>query len=168
MYSMNNIVVVDHDGFFIHVDLGYPGSYYDVNILRYSHLYRQWRDFFTQNDHVHEYLLSDPGYSGEDMFIMRRLGTREFLKDADTGRIRAYNKMHAGYRVRVEWGIGGLKQKWRRLMKRYDATMPKYDDLFTSCCLMTNFIHRRRMNDSEEIIGGCNNDVDAHGWNGDY
>ena len=53
-------------------------------------------------------------------------------------------------------------------MKHYDATMPKYDDFFTSCCLMTNFIHRRRMSDSEEIIGGRNNDVDAHGWDGDY
>ena len=48
-------------------------------------------------------------------------------------------------------------------MKRYDATMPKYDDFFTSCCLMTYFIHKRRMSDLEEIIGGRNNDVDAHG-----
>ena len=168
MYCMNNIVVVDHDGLFIHVDPGYPGSYHDENIFRHSHLYGQWRDFFTQNDCVHKYLFGDPGYSGEDMFIMRRLGIREFLEDADTGSIRAYNKMHVGYRVRVEWGIGGLKHKWRRLMKHYDATMLKYDDFFTSCCLMTNFIHRGRMNDSEEIIGGCNNDVDAHGWDGDY
>jgi hypothetical protein len=53
-------------------------------------------------------------------------------------------------------------------MKRYDTTLPKYNDLFTSCCLMINFIHRRRMDYSEEIIGGCNNDVDAHGWDGDY
>jgi hypothetical protein len=52
--------------------------------------------------------------------------------------------------------------------ERYDATMPKYNDLFTSCCLMTNFIHRRQMDYSKEIIGGRNNDVDAHGWNGDY
>ena len=76
--------------------------------------------------------------------------------------------MHASYRVRVEWDIGGFKQKWRCLMKCYDATMLKYDDFFTSCCLMTNFIHRRRMSDLEEIIGGCNNDVDAQGWDGDY
>ena len=43
------------------------------------------------------------------MFIMRRLDTCEFLEDADIGPIWAYNKMHAGYRVRVEWSIGGLK-----------------------------------------------------------
>ena len=70
MYYMNNTIIVDHNGLFIHVDPGYLGSYHDVNILRYSHLYGQWRDFFTQNDRVHEYLLGDPGYSGEDIFIM--------------------------------------------------------------------------------------------------
>jgi hypothetical protein len=46
--------------------------------------------------------------------------------------------------------------------------MSKYTDLFTSCCLMTNLFHRRRMDYSEEIIGGRNNDGDAHGWDGDY
>jgi hypothetical protein len=168
MYSMNNTVVVDHDGLFIHVNPGYPGSYHNVNILRQSNIYIHWRECFTQNDNIHEYLLGDPGYSGEDMFIMRRVGTRELSEDGDAAFVKAYNKMHAGNRVRVEWGIGGLKQKWRRLMKRYDATMPKYNDLFTSCCLMTNFIHMRRMDYSEEIIGGRNNDVDAHGWDGDY
>jgi hypothetical protein len=67
--------------------------------------------------------------------------------------------MQAGYRVQVEWRIGILKQKWWHLMKYYDATMPKYNDLFISCCLMTNFIHRRQMDYSEEIIGRRNNDV---------
>ena len=33
MYCMNNTVVVDHNGLFIHVDLGYPRSYHDVNIF---------------------------------------------------------------------------------------------------------------------------------------
>ena len=75
MYCMNNTVVVDHNGLFIHVDSGYPRSYHDVNIFRHSHLYEQWRDFFTQNDRIHKCLLGDPGYSDEDMFIMRRLGT---------------------------------------------------------------------------------------------
>ena len=29
--------------------------------------------------------------------------------DMDDGALTTYNKMHADYRVRVEWGIGGLK-----------------------------------------------------------
>jgi len=34
IYSLNNTVVVDHDGLFIFLDAGYPGSFHDVNILR--------------------------------------------------------------------------------------------------------------------------------------
>jgi hypothetical protein len=29
-----------------------------------------------------------------------------------------YNKMHRGYRVEVDWGIGGLKSEWKKLMKK--------------------------------------------------
>jgi hypothetical protein len=33
-----------------------------------------------------------------------------------------HNKNNAFFKVKVEWGIGGLKAKWRRLMKRFDST----------------------------------------------
>jgi hypothetical protein len=36
MYSMNSTVIVDHDGLFIYVGQGYPGSFLDVTILRLS------------------------------------------------------------------------------------------------------------------------------------
>jgi hypothetical protein len=36
--------------------------------------------------------------------------------------IKAYNKMHVTYGVQVEWRIGGLKRKWKWLMKRFDST----------------------------------------------
>jgi hypothetical protein len=35
--------------------------------------------------------------------------------------MQAYNKKHVGCRVQVEWGIGGLKRKWRSFMKRFDS-----------------------------------------------
>ncbi len=34
MYYMNNIVAIDHCGLFIYLDLGYLGSFDNVNILR--------------------------------------------------------------------------------------------------------------------------------------
>jgi hypothetical protein len=46
IYAVNNTVVVDHDGLFIYVDCGYPGSYHDVNILRHSSLMQNWREYF--------------------------------------------------------------------------------------------------------------------------
>jgi hypothetical protein len=35
--------------------------------------------------------------------------------------MQAYKKKHAGFKVQVEWGIGGLKRKWKSFMKRYDS-----------------------------------------------
>jgi hypothetical protein len=32
------------------------------------------------------------------------------------------NKMHVGYKIWMEWGIGKLNWKWKRLMKCFDST----------------------------------------------
>jgi hypothetical protein len=37
---MNNIIILNHCEFFIYIDIGYPNSYYDVNILRHSNVYK--------------------------------------------------------------------------------------------------------------------------------
>lgn len=69
MMSVNNTVVVDHNGRFIYIDPGYTGSYHDVNILRNSALYLQWRDHFIHNDDdFFEYLIGDTGCEGADTF----------------------------------------------------------------------------------------------------
>jgi hypothetical protein len=49
-----------------------------------------------------EYLLGDPGYVGQDMFIMRRIGQREAAAEGEMSVVDAFNSMHAGYRVQVE------------------------------------------------------------------
>jgi hypothetical protein len=87
--------------------------------------------------------LGDPGYIGEEMFIMRRIGRCEIGFNVDQDVIRAYNKIDVGYGVRAEWGTRGLKRKWRWLMKRFDSTKPKYIVLFRVVVILTNFLHRR-------------------------
>jgi hypothetical protein len=56
-----------------------------------------------------EYLLRDPSYLGEHMFVMCWLGRHELTHGHDQNAINAYNKMHVGYKVKMEWGIGGSK-----------------------------------------------------------
>lgn len=168
MYAMNNTVIIDHSGLFIHLDVGYPGSFHDVNILRQSDVYHNWRQHFVHEDDYFEYLLGDPGYIGEDHFIMRRVGTLEIAPHANMSAIIAYNKMHAGFRVQVEWGIGGLKRKWRRLMKQFDSSKAKYYQLFYSAALLTNFLHRRRMDFTIEFVGDQQADETDFGWEGDF
>jgi hypothetical protein len=59
--------------------------------------------------------------------------------------MKAHNKMHVGCRVKPEWGIGGLKSKWQRLMKRFDYAKPKFSHLFHNATLLTFFLQRQQM-----------------------
>jgi hypothetical protein len=93
IYSMNNIVVVDHQGLFTYLDFGYLGSYHDVTILSQSELHKNWCQFFLHGDEYFEYLLRYYGYLSERMFIMRRIGRHEIVHN-DQDVIRAYNKMY--------------------------------------------------------------------------
>ncbi len=55
-------------GLFIYINIGYPRSYHDVNILWHSNLYANWRNHFTHMDEYFEHLLGYPSYMGEKMF----------------------------------------------------------------------------------------------------
>src|SRR5690349_2283130 len=59
--------------------------------------------------------------------------------------IDAFNAVHAGLRVKVEWGIGGMKRKWRKLMKKFDSTLQEFPHFFRACAILTNFLQRRRL-----------------------
>ncbi len=60
--------------------------------------------------------------------------------------------MHVGFKVQVEWGIGGLKRKWRHFMKKFDSTKPKYAHLFPTIVLLIYFLHGRHMDLTYEVI----------------
>jgi hypothetical protein len=102
MYCINNLVVVDHFGLFIYVEAGFPGAYHDINVLRRFDLAANWRDFFTHRDEYFEYIIGDPRYQGLEAFVIRRVAPRELEENHDETAVNAYNKIHAGYRVRVE------------------------------------------------------------------
>jgi len=44
---------------------------------------------------------------------MERIGKCEVAPIVDHGLIRAYNIMHVKYGMQLQWGIGGLKRKWK-------------------------------------------------------
>jgi hypothetical protein len=70
--------------------------------------------FFVHIDDYFEYLLGDPSYLGEDMFIMCMIGRCEIIFNVSMHIINAYNKMCVGHKIKVEWGIGGFEHKWRK------------------------------------------------------
>jgi hypothetical protein len=61
--------------------------------------------------------------------------------------------LHDGRRIKVEWGIGGLKCKFRRFLKSFDNTIPRLHHRFRTAAILTNFIHRQRMNMAIEDMG---------------
>jgi hypothetical protein len=68
----------------------------------------------------------------------------------------------------VEWCIGGLKRKWRRFMKRFDSTKPRYSHLFKFGALFTNFLHKRRMDFTYKVIGDHFPNLEDRRWVGDF
>ena len=92
------------------------------------------------------------------MFLMRRVDQREAV-DVVGPALQAYNKVHAGKRIKVEWGIGGLKMRWRILNGTWTNRRHKFSTTMRACAILTNFLHRRRMNmnieDAGVAVGGA-------------
>lgn len=92
-----------------------------------------------------EYLLGDPGYIVTDMYVLRRVDRREGnIERRGNPVIEAFNKHHAGVRIKVEWGIGGLKNRYRKFLGTTPNRPNKFKIMFEAAAILTNFVHRRR------------------------
>jgi len=68
---------------------------------------------------------------------MCKIGWWKLVQNVNHDAMQTFNKMH----VRVEWGINGVRRKWKCLMKRLDSTKPKYVDIFQAIVmLLTSYI----------------------------
>jgi hypothetical protein len=105
---------------------------------------------------------------GKEMFIMQKIRKQRIVPNVNMDAMHAYNKMHLGYRVQIEWGIGRLKRKWKRFMKRFDSTKPKYSYLFKLKTLLTNSLHRRKMDFTYKVIGHHLLNLEYHIWATDF
>ncbi len=156
------MIIIDNQGLFIYINIGYPRSYHDVTILWHSNLYANWHNHFTHMDEYFEHLVGYPSYMGEKMFIMWLIGQHELILNTDLGTMKAYNKMHVRYRVKPEWGIGGFKSKWQRLMKRFDYAKPKSRHLFHDATLLTFFCRGKEWKNKREKLQTCLQKVSFH------
>lgn len=104
-------------------------------------------------DNYFEYLLGDRGYMGEETFVMCWLGRWEIAPRHDLEVVHAYNKMHEGYKVWVEWGIWRFQAQMEKPIKRFDSTKPKYNHLFKAIVIFINFIHMSHLYFIIKVIG---------------
>ena len=113
-------------------------------------------------------MLGDSKYIGTEMFIMRRIQGQEMGANIDQIVLDTWNKMHAGYRIQEEWSIGGLKQKWRRLIKRFDNQLPRFGIFLEAAAKLMNFLHYQRMNFEQVVPDEQEENEDEFGWGDDF
>jgi hypothetical protein len=78
-------------------------------MLWHSNLYANWHNHFTHMDEYFEYLLGDLSYMREIMFIMQWIGQHELSLDTHPGTMKAYNQMHAEYKLSHNGTLGGSR-----------------------------------------------------------
>jgi hypothetical protein len=66
---------------------------------------------------------------------MRQIGVYKVAEGSNANAIRAYIMMHGGRRIKVEWGIGHLKCKFRRFQKPFDNTKPRFNHFFRAAAM---------------------------------
>ncbi len=113
------------------------------------------------NDYF-KYLLGNQSYMGEEMFVIWRLGKFGLAFGHDLNVVHVYNEMHARCIVWVEWGIGGLKWKWKRLMKHFNL------QLFKVVVILIKFLHRSYLNFTYEIIGEHIDNLVVYSWDQNF
>jgi hypothetical protein len=80
------------------------------------------------------------------MYVLRRVHRWEMPADPNDGAVaKAFNINHAAECIKVEWGIGGLKTRLRRLLTNCPTWRGLFSSMFTACRILTNFIHRNKM-----------------------
>jgi len=80
IYTMNNMIIVDHNGLSLYIDLGYLGSYHGLTILKHSEIYQACHENFKFASDYFEYLLGDLGTWEWKCLLCSRLGSKSYLK----------------------------------------------------------------------------------------
>ena len=61
-----------------------------------------------------------------------------------------FNRYLSGKRIIVEWGIGGLKMRWR-ILRNYRYARELLGPVFRACARLYNYVRRQRDYKSQEV-----------------
>jgi hypothetical protein len=133
--------VVNHQGHFVDVNIGWPGRVHDARVFANSSLYKRgqsktllpdWKERIDEKD-VPLVMLGDPAYPLLP-WLMKAF--------PDNGRLsreqRHFNYRLSRARVVIEHSYGRLKGRWRCLLKRLDVTTYDVPELVAACCVLHN------------------------------
>jgi len=89
----------------------------------------------------------------KEVFVIHCIERQRLTLNTNVDAVKAYNEMHASYKVKVECNIGGLKHKLERLVKIFDCTKPKSSHLLQTYVPLIKFMHKCQWDSTFEVIG---------------
>lgn len=146
--SSNFQALVDHEGTFIDVFIGFPGSVHDTRILRNSPLFL--KQVYPPRGY---YILGDGGYP----LLVKPIGIiTPFKGNVVTPFQGRFNTLHSKARTIVERSFGRLKTRWRSIFtKQLECSYLRAPLVIASCICLYNFFIR-----CDDIIEPDNFDAD--------
>ncbi|XP_064485995.1 putative nuclease HARBI1 [Ornithodoros turicata] len=145
-YSVQLQAVCDHEGVFLDIFVGYPGSVHDSRVLRNSPLDQQ--SLYPPPGFA---ILGDSGYPCISSPIM--LITP--FKDPRTPVESRFNTLHSKARSVVERAFGLMKGRWRSVFtKALEVSVKKAPLVIAACAAMHNVCIRAEDFCAEELQEG--------------
>ena len=144
--------VVDHQGRFVDVYIGWPGRVHDARVFANSSLYQRgqsktllpdWKETIGGRN-VPLVLLGDPAYPLLQ-WLMKAFPDNGHLSQQE----KHFNYCLSRARVVVKHSYGRLKGRWRCLLRRLDVATRDVPKLVAACCVLHNVceIHGDKFND---------------------
>lgn len=135
-----------------------PGSAHDAAVFRRSPLSTTLLQRMPRRDKVIDgrviplHILGDPAYP------MSREIVKGYTGRNLTAAQESYNVYHSKSRMCVEIAFGRLKSRFRILKKRIDLDYHDVPQLVTTCCMLHNFLEKRKVIIPNHLTMGESND----------
>ena len=134
--------VVDSRGLFLDAYIGWPGKVHDARVLVNSTLYKKMlkKDVlpnWTRQLHGVEIpllILGDPAYPLLPWFMKSYLENEHATPEE-----RHFNYRQSRARMTIENAFGGLKGRWRCLLKQMDMNIANIPNVVATCVALHNY-----------------------------
>ena len=141
-YSIIMQAVVDSRGLFLDAYIGWPGKVHDARVLVNSTLYKKMlkKDVLPNwtrqlgGVEIPLLILGDPAYP-----LLPWLMKSYLENEHATPEERHFNYRHSRARMTIENAFGGLKGRWRCLLKQMDMNIANIPNVVATCVALHNY-----------------------------
>ncbi|TWW54742.1 hypothetical protein D4764_0223880 [Takifugu flavidus] len=147
-YSIQLQAMCDHQGLFIDIFTGYPGSVHDARVLRNCPLYVQ--GLYPPEGYC---IVGDGGYPCMSRPIALVTPYREPVANMMVAR---FNRHHAKARSVIERAFGIMKTRWRAIFFKALEVKPAFATKVVACCTILDNVCLQNgdsMEPSEDALG---------------